>query len=74
MSKATSWPKFNWEDPVLLEESLSEDEGRSRGSARACEQDEWRPRGLEANRHEIFDRESMTETGAQGLLGSTVEG
>src|SRR5690625_5115996 len=30
------------------------------------------PRILEANRHEIFHREIMSEMGAQGLLGSTL--
>ena len=74
MSKSTSWPKFNWEDPLLLEDSLSEDERLIRDSARAYAQDKLMPRILEANRHEIFDREIMTEMGAQGLLGSTLEG
>ena len=32
------------------------------------------PRVLEANRHEYFDRTIMTELGALGLLGSTIEG
>ena len=32
------------------------------------------PRVLEANRHEIFHREIMTEMGALGLLGSTLQG
>ena len=74
MSKLTIWPKFNWEDPLLLEDSLSEDERLIRDSARAYAQDKLMPRILEANRHEIFDREIMTEMGAQGLLGSTLEG
>ena len=30
------------------------------------------PRVIEANRHEVFDREIMTELGAQGLLGATI--
>ncbi|MCH8861375.1 MAG: acyl-CoA dehydrogenase [Proteobacteria bacterium] len=74
VSKLTIWPKFNWEDPLLLEDSLSEDERLIRDSARAYAQDKLMPRILEANRHEIFDREIMTEMGAQGLLGSTLEG
>src|SRR5207248_7156131 len=32
------------------------------------------PRVLEANRHEHFDREIMSEMGALGFLGSTIEG
>lgn len=32
------------------------------------------PRVLEANRHEIFHREIMTEMGELGLLGPTING
>jgi len=32
------------------------------------------PRILEANRHEVFDREIMTEMGSLGLLGMTING
>ena len=32
----------------------------------------WRARVLEANRHEVFDREIMREMGALGLLGPTI--
>ena len=32
----------------------------------------WRSRVLEANRHEVFDREIMREMGALGLLGPTI--
>jgi glutaryl-CoA dehydrogenase len=74
VNKSTSWPKFNWEDPLLLEDSLSEEERLIRDSARAYAQDKLMPRILEANRKEIFDREIMTEMGEQGLLGSTIEG
>ena len=69
-----SWPKFNWQDPLLLEDSLSEDERLVRDSTRAYAQDKLMPRILEANRKEHFDREIIDEMGAHGLLGSTVEG
>ena len=45
-----------------------------RDSARAYCQDKLFPRVLDANRHERFDREIMTEMGALGLLGSTIDG
>jgi glutaryl-CoA dehydrogenase len=73
MSSA-AWPKFNWQDPLLLEDSLSEDERLVRDSTRAYAQDKLMPRILEANRHEHFDRQIIDEMGVQGLLGSTIEG
>ena len=45
-----------------------------RDTARDYAQDKLMPRILEANRHEIFHREIMTEMGALGLLGSTIDG
>jgi glutaryl-CoA dehydrogenase len=74
VNKSTSWPKFNWEDPLLLEDSLTEEERLIRDSARAYAQDKLMPRILEANRKEIFDPAIMIEMGEQGLLGSTLEG
>ena len=40
-----------------------------RDSARAYAQDKLMPRVLEANRHEHFHREIMTEMGEMGLWG-----
>ena len=66
--------RFDWADPLLLDESLSEDERMVRDSAHAYCQEKLFPRVLEANRHEYFDREIMNEMGALGFLGSTIEG
>ncbi len=66
--------QFAWDDPLLLEEQLSEDERMVRDSARAYCQKRLMPRVLEANRNEHFDREIMNEMGALGLLGCTLEG
>ena len=66
--------RFQWEDPLLLEEELSEEERMVRDSARSYCQDKLMTRVLEANRHEHFHREIMTEMGALGLLGPTIEG
>jgi len=63
---------FNWDDPLLLEEELSEEERLVRDSARSYCQDQLMPRVLEANRHEVFHREILSEMGALGLLGSTL--
>jgi glutaryl-CoA dehydrogenase len=65
---------FDWADPLLLEDELSEDERMVRDSARAYCQEKLFPRVLDANRHERFDREIMNEMGALGFLGSTIEG
>src|SRR6478609_2589647 len=67
-------PQFDWADPLLLDEALSEEERMVRDSAHAYCQENLFPRVLEANRHERFDREIMTEMGALGFLGSTIEG
>ena len=64
--------QFNWEDPFLLEEQLTEEERLIRDSARDYCQDKLMPRILMANRHENFDRDIMTELGDMGLLGATL--
>jgi glutaryl-CoA dehydrogenase len=63
---------FQWDDPLLLEEVLTEEERMVRDMAHAYCQDKLMPRILEANRHEIFDREIMSELGALGMLGATL--
>lgn len=73
-AKAKSKAEFQWEDPLLLEDQLTEEERMVRDTARAYAQDKLMPRVLEANRHEKFDREIMNELGALGLLGSTIDG
>ena len=64
----------NWDDILLLDEQLTEDERLIRDSARAYCQEKLMPRVMEANRHEHFHREIMNEMGELGLLGVTVEG
>jgi glutaryl-CoA dehydrogenase len=73
-AKAKSKAEFNWEDPLLIEDLLTEEERMVRDTARDYAQDKLMPRVLEANRHEKFDREIMNELGALGLLGSTIDG
>ncbi|MDB5409785.1 MAG: hypothetical protein JWL84_4697 [Rhodospirillales bacterium] len=65
---------FDWQDPLLIEEELTEEERMLRDAARAYCQGKLLPRIRDANRHEHFDREIMTEMGELGLLGSTIEG
>ena len=63
---------FNWEDPFLLEDQLTEEERMIRDTARAYCHDKLMPRIIDANRNEIFHREIMNEMGELGLLGSTI--
>ncbi|HEX4192409.1 MAG TPA: acyl-CoA dehydrogenase [Stellaceae bacterium] len=67
-------PSFNWQDPLLLDEELSEEETMVRDSARAYAQEKLLPRVKEAFREEKFDREIMNEMGKLGFLGATING
>ena len=73
-AKKRGWGKFTWEDPLLLDDQLTEDERMIRDAARDYCQEKLLPRVLEANRHERFDREIMNEFGEMGFLGATLEG
>lgn len=63
---------FQWDDPLLLDDELTEDERMIRDSTRAYAQDKLMTRVLEANRNEFFHREIMNEMGELGLLGATL--
>ena len=63
---------FVWDDPLLLEQQLSEEERLIRDSARDYCQAQLLPRARDAFRHERFDRAIMTEMGELGLLGATL--
>jgi len=67
-------PRFQWDDALLLDDQLTEDERMVRDAAHAYCQEKLMTRVLEANRHERFDREIMTELGELGFLGSTIDG
>ena len=72
--KASQRAAFQWEDPFLLEDQLSEDERLVRDTARDYAQEKLLPRIVEANATERFDREIMNEFGSLGMLGSTIDG
>ena len=63
---------FNWSDPLLLEQQLSEEERMVRHSAERYCQEHLAPRVLEAFRHERTDPAIFREMGALGLLGATI--
>ena len=70
----TTKPAFQWVDPLLFEEQLTDEERMVRDTARDYCQDKLLPRILEANRKERFDREIMNEMGRLGYLGATLSG
>ena len=63
---------FNWEDPFLLEDQLSQDERAIRDTARAYAQEKLAARVVEAYLEEKTDRAIFSEMGALGLLGATI--
>ena len=63
---------FKWDDPLLLDAQLGEDERMVREAARAYCQDKLAPRVLEAFRHEKTDPAIFREMGELGLLGPTI--
>jgi glutaryl-CoA dehydrogenase len=67
-------PTFQWNDAFLLNEQLTDDERAVVDAANTFCQERLQTRVLMAARHEKFDREIMTEAGAMGFLGSTIEG
>ncbi len=71
VAKSTK-PQFDWADPLLLDDQLSEEERMVRETARRYAQDALMPRILEAFRHETSDPAVFPEMGALGLLGPTI--
>ncbi|KZE34758.1 acyl-CoA dehydrogenase [Chelatococcus daeguensis] len=63
---------FNWADPFLLDDQLTDDERMIRDTARAYAQEKLQPRVLEAYAHEKTDRAIFNEMGELGLLGVTI--
>ncbi len=61
--------RFDWEDPFLLDDQLSEDERMIRDTARAYADDKLAPRIIDAFANEHTDPEIFREMGALGLLG-----
>ncbi|HSD41698.1 MAG TPA: acyl-CoA dehydrogenase [Burkholderiales bacterium] len=64
--------QFVWDDPLLLNDQLTEDERMVRDAAAAYCQERLAPRILEAFRHEKTDPAIFREMGALGLLGPTI--
>ena len=63
---------FKWDDPLLLDQQLSDEERMIRDTAAAYAQDKLTPRILEAFRNESTDPAIFREMGELGLLGATI--
>lgn len=74
MNTKAKLARFNWEDPLLLDSQLEDDEKMVADTANRYCQEKLMPRVLMANRNENFDRNIMNEMGELGLLGCTIDG
>ena len=63
---------FQWQDPFLLDQQLSEEERMIRDAAQAYCTDRLMPRVRDAFRHESTDPSIFREMGELGLLGPTI--
>jgi glutaryl-CoA dehydrogenase len=66
--------EFDWRDAFSLESQLTEDEIMIKNQCHEYCQEKLMPRVLMANRHEVFDRDIMSEMGSLGFLGATIQG
>ena len=69
---SSSRPPFQWLDPLLLDEQLTDTERMIRDAARDYCQGKLAPRVQEAFRHEKADPSIFREMGELGLLGATI--
>jgi len=65
---------FNYEDPLVLDGLLTQEELEVQHYVRKYCQSSLMPRIVQSARHETFDRAIMTEMGELGILGATIKG
>jgi len=68
----TNRTEYDWQDPLFLNQQLTEEERMISQTAYDYCQNKLLPRVMMANRDEVFHREIMNELGELGLLGSTL--
>lgn len=73
MKKSTQ-AMYKWDDPLLLDEQLTEEERLIRDSVHAFAQEKLQPHVQRAFHDEQFDIAIMREMGEAGLLGATIHG
>src|SRR3954462_9804093 len=70
--QAPARASFRWDDPLFLEEQLTDDERMIRDTARSFAQERLLPRVIEAYRDEHTDPAIFREMGELGFLGLTL--
>jgi glutaryl-CoA dehydrogenase len=65
-------PSFKWDDPLLFDDQLAEEERMVRDTAHAYAQEKLAPRVRDAFRNETTDPSIFREMGELGLLGLTL--
>lgn len=65
---------FNWQDPLLIEDQLTDDERSVRDAVSRYCHDKLMPRVQQGFRDNYFDRNILAEAGELGLLGMTIDG
>src|SRR5579872_4245599 len=73
-TKKSGKPIFQWQDPLLFAEQLTEEERMVRDAAFSYAQEKLQPRVQAAFHDEHFDRRILNEMGEQGFLGATIQG
>ena len=68
----TTEARFRWDDPLLLDQQLSDEERLARDTARSYCQDRLAPRVLDSIRREQTDPAIFRELGALDMLGVTI--
>jgi glutaryl-CoA dehydrogenase len=72
MTMMSQMRRFDWEDPFLLDDQLTEDERMIRDTARGYARDRLLPRIVDAFANEHTDPAIFREMGDLGLLGPTI--
>ena len=74
MTNSPNWGSFDWEDPFLFNQQLTDEEQMVRESVAKYAQEKLAPRVIEMYREEGVDRSIFQEMGELGLLGPMLEG
>lgn len=64
--------QFDFQDPLLFKNLLTDDERMIEDTARQYSQEKLLPRIINAYKKEYFDRKIMNEMGELGFLGCTI--
>jgi glutaryl-CoA dehydrogenase len=74
MRKSTKQSTFQWDDPLLFREQLTEEERLIQASAQTFAEEVLQPKVIKAFHDESFDISVLREMGKAGLLGATIHG